>query len=53
MCDILATFQINEDFQKVIMHNDVKLLSYQIKWNISTSKTVEKILAKKLYCHFK
>ena len=23
MCDILTTFQINEDFQKVIMHNDV------------------------------
>ena len=29
----------------------VKLLSYQIELNISTSKTVEKILAKKLYCH--
>ena len=55
MCDILTTFQINEDFQKVIMHKTslVKLSSYQIKLNISTSKTVEKILAKKLYCHFK
>ena len=31
----------------------VKLFSYQIELNISTSKTVTKILQRKLYCHFK
>ena len=34
------------------MSSLVKLISYQIKLNISTSKTVTKIQPKKLYCHF-
>ena len=38
MCNILTTFQINEEFWKVIMQIDVTdcVISYQIKFNIST-----------------
>ena len=50
----LNTFQINEDFWKVMQKTSLVLLFwYQIKFNISTSETVTEILSTKLYCHFK
>ena len=52
LCNILSTFQINEAFLKSHFKKTslVMLFSYQMKLNISKSKT--KILLKKLYYDF-
>ena len=51
---ILSTFQINEAFLKSNYAQNVTscVSSYQIELNISKSKTVKKILSKRLYYDF-